>query len=307
MELQELKKSIKDNKILSNYGNIIIFLGEETMLQNIYCKQIAKVMNSSIIFEENYINIKKQVENNSPLNNVKVFVIRNNNQLADEDLFNKLKLNIAPGKLLILIFDKVDKRKCFWKTYSNITCEFEKMTDSQLSKLIQKQIGLKDDYCKMLCKLVSNDYGRLLLEMNKLEILKNIQDEDIDSIFRKALRDNLIYQECSDTSFELLDNLLIKNSKNSYNLLKELKEFDSDPFKVLGLIYSNFKSLLLLKSSRELNISPYIKKKLLSVIDNFTVNEILNILNLILEIEQGIKSGKIDTNIALEYLLAKVL
>lgn len=316
MIISELLKSLKTNTILQDYGKIIIFTGGESVLQNTYCKQIAKVMKTNIVFaDDDYLSIKKQIEHNSPLYNSGVYVIRNSTQLvSSEELFKQAKSNIASGKLLILIFDKVDKRKSFFKDNENITCEFNKMTYPQLSRIIKQRINLNENNCKILCELVNYDYGRLLLELDKIMIVKLDCDEKTgddysdDEIFSNlVLKENLIYQECSDTSFELIDAIITKNIKKSFELLAELKEWDDDPFKVMGLIYSYLKNILLLKSSDNINISGFIKGKLKPNLARFSVDELIKDLDVILTTEQGIKSGKIESSMALDYVLTKVL
>lgn len=315
MEIQELKAAIKSNELFSKFGNLIIFTGEESTLQTLYCKQIAKAIKGGICFCDNdYLSIKKSLANNSPLNPVKVYVIHDSSQfLKNEDLLEIAKHNIAEGKILILIFHKIDKRKSFFKDNKNIICEFEKMTTNQLCNIIKKQLpDLSNSNCEIFCQLVNNDYGRLLLELDKLKILEDRSESyqlpiTTDNIFLNALKENLIYQEISDTSFELLDAILEKNSKKAFTLLDELRHFETDSFKVLGLVYSNLKNMLLINSGANLNINSFVKSKLLKAKNNFSITQLIRGLKEILNIEQGIKSGKIDNDMALEYMLIKLL
>lgn len=306
MELFELNKMIRENKTPCK----MLFLGEESTLQNMYIKQLAKTLNSNICWSDDYLEIKKLLENNSPLSKLKVFVIRNDNKfLKDETLFENIQ--IKGNKKLILIFDKVDMRKKFFTKYVDLTCKFEKMTNYQLKNEIRKKLpNLNDDNCEILIQLVSNDYGRLLLEMEKIKILNStFQDLEINQLFKEViLKEQIIFQECSDTSWELIDSILIKDRKKAHRLYMELKEYNDEPLPLLALIYNNFKNLLLLKSNKDgLNISSFQKNKLLKYINNFNSNTLIDYLFKIQEIERGIKTGKIDVDNAIDYLLVSIL
>lgn len=306
MTIPELKQSIQEDTLNFKYGSKLIFTGEETYLQNTYIKQIAKVTKSKLIFADDYLQIKRRLTTNTMLDKSGVFVIRNSSQFVkNENLFKELI--VAEGKTLILIFDKLDKRGVFYKENQENICNFEKMTAVQLTRIIHKTLkDLSTDNCELLCELVQNDYGRLLLELDKLNILKNDNIDD-DTLFSKALKEGIIYREITDTTFEIVDNLLAGVVKPSLELLRDLKQIDNDAFKLMGLLYNNYKNMLLLKCNPNININNFIKNKLLNLGKNYTPNFIIKKMKLIQNTEQGIKSGKIDAEMALDYLVINLL
>lgn len=312
MLIQELKESIVKDEIANRYGNKLIFIGEETYLQSFYIKQLAKKTKSKITFADDYLNIKRVLTINTMMDNSGIFVIRNSTQfIKNEDLFKNLV--VAKGKYLILIFDKLDKRKSFFKENQNVICEFEKMTNGQLTKVIHKYLpNLGEKNCQLFNELIGRDYGRLLLEMDKLKTVDEVSKQkgetfEDDDLFELALREGLIYKEISDTSFQLADSILNHDIISTFNNLQELKRIDDDAFKLIGLLYSNFKNLLLYKNNRNINIPPFQKAKFSKIINRYNDESIIIKLDTLRETEQGIKTGKVDAEMALDYLVINLL
>lgn len=311
MLIQELKEGIMKDSLKERFGNKLIFIGEENFLENLYLKQLAKKTKSKLIFADDFLDIKKRLTTNTVFDNSGIFIIRNSTQfLKNDELFSNLV--VPKGKYLILIFDKVDKRKSFFKDNANVTCEFEKMTTAQLTSIIQKSFLLNQTNCEKLCYLVGNDYGRLLLEIDKLKIMDVIgqmqgNDLSADELFDIALNEGLIYQEVNDVSFQIVDSILEKDTEKTFYYLQELKRVDDDAFKLLGLIYSYYKNLLLIKCNPNININRFVKGKLSRFVNKYSANEIIDKMTVIQDIEQGIKSGKVESDMALDVMIINLI
>lgn len=318
MLIQELQQAIIQDTICFMYGSKLIFTGEDSYLQKLYINQIAKLDNSKVIYADNYLEIKRQLTTTTMMEQNKLFVIRNSTDLNNIEIFNQVVP--AKNKMLILIFDKVDKRSTFFKETENITCNFEKMTEGQLLNIIRKNYksleGLSDNNCYKIIDLVNKDYGRLLLELDKLKIIlpiidveaqKNGNDSSTDELFEFLIRDGLIYQDIDNNVFELVDAILNKEYINIHNLHKKVKNGEFDIFSLMGLLYINYKNTLLYKCSKEVNLSSFVKNKINSFQNKYNINELIYKLKVIQDIEQGIKTGRIDSLIADEILLIRLL
>ena len=318
MLIQELQQSIINNDIFFKYGDKLIFTGEDSYLQKLYINQIAKKNNCKLIYADNYLEIKKQLTTTTKLEPSKLFVIRNSSDLINIELFSQVIP--AKNKWLILIFDKIDKRSSFFKETENITCNFEKMTEAQLLHIIRKNYksleGLSDENCYRIIDLVNKDYGRLLLELDKLKIIlpivdiesqENGYDGTTDELFEFLIRDGLIHQDIDNNIFNLVDAILFKDYKNIHTLHKIAKNGEFDVFALMGLLYSNYKNTLLYMCSNDVNLSGFIKNKINQFKSKYNINELVYKLKVIQELEQGIKTGKVDSVIADEILLIRLL
>lgn len=319
MLIQELQQSIINNDIFFKYGDKLIFTGEDSYLQKLYINQIAKKNNCKLIYADNYLEIKKQLTTTTKLEPSKLFVIRNSSDLINIELFNQVIP--AKNKWLILIFDKIDKRSSFFKETENITCNFEKMTEAQLLHIIRKNYksleNLSDENCYRIIDLVNKDYGRLLLELDKLDIILPIKEkeakesnlffDEINDLFEILIKDGLIHQDIDNNIFNLVDAILFKDYKNIHTLHKIAKNGEFDVFALMGLLYSNYKNTLLYMCSNDVNLSGFIKNKINQFKSKYNINELVYKLKVIQELEQGIKTGKVDSIIADEILLIRLL
>lgn len=307
MLVQELQKSIIDNLVFMDYGNKLIFTGEETCLQDLYINELAKKEKAKIIYADSILDIKKSLLANTMMDRNKIFVVRNSNEfIKNSELFKELTPPM--NKYLILIYDKVDKRSNFFKDNEKVICNFEKMTTTQLIRIVNKYLpDLKEDNCNYLVEMLNKDYGRLLLEIDKLVVLQKINNKNINELFLDAIEEGLIHQDIDSSIFDLVEAILNKNIVLSQNLLKSAKMGEFDIFSLMGLLYSNYKNLLLMKCSKDVNLSYYIKTKLQKFINLYRVKQLVDKMEIIINIEQGIKSGKIDSEIADEILVLKLL
>ena len=60
-------------------------------------------------------------------------------------------------------------RATFYKHYKDEIIDFEPLPDGILKKYIQKEIALSDKSCQKLIDICEHDYGRILLEIDKIK------------------------------------------------------------------------------------------------------------------------------------------
>lgn len=303
MELFELKSKIKEGFIDTR---VLIFTGEETTLQSVYIKEIAKRNNQTTVYVDELVTIINKLGNKQYSGKGSCYIIRNSKDfLKNEDLWNTLQNRVSSSNLVIFIYDSIDKRGRFYKEQKENIIEFEKMTTAQLTNTLTKKYSMSEENATKLVELCNNDYGRILLELDKLKCLTI--SRDINEVFIEALEDDLIYQEINDTSFKLVDAILSFNSTNVFHLLNELKRFEDAPLKLIGLLYSNFKNLLMLYSKDKPNINYYVMQQLSKHKAKHNPEELIDKLRFIQKVESGIKLGEVEMEFSLDYLIVNLL
>ena len=303
MELFELKAMIKEG---FKGKKILIFTGEETTLQSVYVNEIAKRNNQSKVYADDLVSIINKLGNKQYNGNGICYIIRNSKDFQkNEDLWNTLESRISNSNFLIFIYDNIDKRGKFYKDLKDNVVDFEKMTTAQLTNVLTKKYLLTEENAVKLIELCNNDYGRILLELDKLKCLTI--DKEVNEVFIEALQDDLIYQEINDTSFKLVESILAFNSRSTFALLNELKRFEDAPLKLIGLLYSNFKNLLMLYSKDKPNINYYVIQQLTKHKDKHNPQELIDKLRFIQKVESGIKLGEVEMEFSLDYLIINLL
>ncbi len=129
-----------------------------------------------------------------------------------------------------------------------------------------------------------------------------------------AIRENLIYTSPKDVIFELVDAVCKRQAIRSYTLLEELMAINENPLAAISLLYTNFRSMLLVQSAgagaditKRTGLTKWQVKLAKEKGVNYNIGELVAYLRLIRETEKGIKTGAIEQAMSLDYILANVL
>lgn len=165
MEVQELKKLIKEN----NIPNFLIFTGEEYEVQRQYIQQIAKVKKLSVYYADNIDEIWSSLTSTSLFDTNGLYVLYDDRQLLTNEKIYFQLANIQRDNMLILTLSSVDKRLKMLKTYKDSIVEFNALKSDILKRYIQKEIALSDRNCNILMEICGYNYGHCLLEIDKIK------------------------------------------------------------------------------------------------------------------------------------------
>ena len=165
MDVATLKAKIK-SKQLPKY---LIFSGPEWKVQDIYIQQISKVTGKEVKYIDSVADIFSQLKNRSFVKKSVIYKVRDDKELLTNE---KLQQNIESAladNMLIHTLTSVDKRMKYYKQYKDTIVEFKQLTDANLKKYIKKEITLSDRNCQILIEICEHDFGRILLEIDKIK------------------------------------------------------------------------------------------------------------------------------------------
>lgn len=314
MEVIELKSKIKSNTI----PNFLIFAGTEWVVQNVYIEQIAKVKKSEIRRVDSIVDIYHALKNKSFITKSCVYVVRDDKELMqNEKLWAQLDTLIA-NNTLILLLTTLDKRLKLYKTYKSIIVEFETLTDAILKRYIDKEINLSDKWSQVLIDSCEHDYGRILLEIDKIKryahsVAINKNDINWDYYIRKLVDDGTIYQPPYDAIFDLVNSILDRKVNRTFNLLEQSYAVGEATLVMLSVLYNNVKAVLQVQTCESSNISKSTGLTIWQIqnarkyLNRYSNSELIRFLRLIQKCESGIKKGTIEDSVVMQYLLIKVL
>lgn len=165
MDVGTLKSHIK----LKTIPAYLIFAGDEWKVQEIYINQIAKVTGKKVQRIENVSCIFKKLQNKSFIQTGNIYIVRDDKDLMqDEKLQDRIE-QVLGDDILIHILTNVDKRTKFYKQYKDAIIDFERLSDVMLKKYILKEIKLSERNIQRLIDICEHDYGRILLEIDKIK------------------------------------------------------------------------------------------------------------------------------------------
>lgn len=275
--------------------------------------------------ENSFEELKKRIETASMFQETKLIVFKNALSLpkdGQEKIKNYLKENhFAEKKEVTLIFFEEGEVKKISSLYKFLIeksfkeQEFKKLPPAKLKLLIQKEAKILKGEIepKAIEKIIfffGDDLWQIDQELKKLIAFKNrekITEKDVETLCKENLDPNI---------FETIEAISRKNKKKALQLLSGHLETGENALKILSTIVYQFRTLIKIKSlvenssftywqfsyqaSKILGLHPFVIKKTLPIAQNFSMEELKNIYQKLLELDYQIKTGKIDPKIGIE-------
>ena len=312
MDVSSVKKQISSGNLLDFY----IFTGPEWEVQKLYIKHIAKARNQRVVRIDSILDIYGKLRNRSFMLKPVCYVIRDDVEIIqNERIQTQLDSGLLGQNTCILLLTTVDKRTKFFKQYKDRIVEFEPLKPQILAKYIKRHIDLSDSNCELLMQLCENDYGRCLLEIDKIKRYNDYlgSAKMYDGVFRKLVDGGIIYTPPKDAIFDLVHSILIGDRGQSFRLWKECEAIGESTLAILSVLYNNTRAVLQVQTcesrdiSKSTGLTGWQIKCAKENLNYYTVEELLKLLKLIQEVESGIKQGNIEEQIAMPYILTNVL
>lgn len=293
---EEIKKILNDAKLTEE--NVIRYDLSETLLDN-----VIEELNTYGLFTDNKVVIAYSCE----------FLTGSNkkNQLPqDEKLLEDYINNPNPLNILIIICDKLDERKKINKLLK------EKCTVIESNLSIEDKIKKELEDYKMDFKTINyligylnNDNQRIITELRKLKMYK--YDEKVITI---PDIDEIVLKEFDDNVFSLIDSIVKKNIKKSFEIYEELTSRGEDINKIVIMTTDQFRLIykvkLLINEGKSkdmitsiLKIHPYRVKLAMEASYNFTNMELIRYIKTLGQIDINTKMGVSPNNYGFDLFL----
>ena len=316
MDVATLKAKIKSNQLPS----YLIFSGDEWKVQQIYIDQISKVTGKKCVRIDSITDIYGKLKNKSFVLKSVVYIVRDDKELMTNEKLQAQIEQVLGDNILIHLLTNVDKRTKFYKRYKACICDFERLSDTLLKKYTSKEIKLSERNLERLIDICEHDYGRILLEIDKIKRYYFYHQThgdrygvNYDVSFNDLVKDGTIYVPAQDSIFDFVDAVLNRDCNNLFELLQECYEHGEATMVMLSVLYTNAKAVLQVQSyegnnlSKATGLSSWQIKNAKAHLHKYTNQELVNMLKLIQKCESGIKTGLIEEQFAIEYILVRIL
>ena len=320
MTVQELKAKIKSKQI----PHYLIFSGEEWKVQEIYIQQISKVLQLETQRVDSVLSIFRAVQSKSLFQKRLTYIVRDDKDLMqNEKLQQQIEQGVLGDNYLIHLVTNVDKRTKFYKSNKASICDFERLSDSMLKKYILKEIKLSERNIERLVDICEHDYGRILLEIDKIKrYIKtdraiwgegSPKQSEEDFCFQMLLKDGTIYEPPYDAIFDLVDAILARNVNRAFDLMNQSYAVGEATMVMLTVLFNNMKALLQVTTytgenlSKGTGLTPYQIRNVKKHLGKYSENELNYIVRLIHKVTNGIKTGRMEDAFAMQYLLVHIM
>lgn len=233
------------------------------------------------------------------------------------DLLNKYIENPNPDTILIFVVneEKIDDRKKIVKLIkiNGKVIEFNEVKN--IDTFIKNELN---DYkmdaitINSFVNRVGDNLAIITSEIEKLKLYKND-----DKIITKDDVFNVCSEQIDVDMNELTNSIVSKNISKSLKIYNELIKQGEEPLQIIIRLANQFRIIYQSKeltkkgySNKDiadiLGIHPYRVKKALEISYKFPSKELLSILKKLSRIDEGIKMGNMDKNIALEQFILEI-
>lgn len=315
MKLPDLQKQI----VSKNIDHVLLLFGEEVAIMDIYLDKIYKVIGGDVLrFDSVKEAYAKLVQRRITTSGSRVFVVRDDKEFLKADKeWDKVFTAAESGEdYFILIYSSMDRRSKFYKQNQERLCEFEKLSSSMLAGYIEKLLpGMSDAEKTQFAEVCECSYSRILLEADKVKHYSSVHNTDHGTSFKKLLKQGVIYQPIGDITFLFTDSILLRDYKNAGKYLLQAKAVGESEILTLSVLYNGFKQILMVQGlgkdqsepSKRTGLTPWQVKMAKEKQGHYSIAELVNALKVIRFVEKGIKTGAIDADVAVEYVMVNIM
>lgn len=313
---------------------IYLFYGTEEFLINREIKNIAKDNNIEDIdisyynLENDLLdNVLEDADMNSLFSTRKIMIVDNayiftgtvRKKGPNHNIELLIKYLTNPNPDTILIFtnndESIDDRKKIVKNIKNsgTVREFNKLKSND--SFIKQELNdykMSPTTIKAFSDYVGSNLAIISSEIEKLKLYKG-DDKNIttDDVY-------MVCSELIDVDLnELTNNIVCKNMKKALKIYEELVKQGEEPIQIIIRLANQFRIIYQVKglskkgySNKDitniLGIHPYRIQKALESSYQFSSQKLLEYLKKLSDIDEGIKMGTIDKNMALELFILEV-
>ena len=182
-----------------------------------------------------------------------------------------------------------------------------------------KELKLSERNLKRLIDICEHDFGRMMLEIDKIKRYRDSYNDgssnevDPDQVLNWFVKDGTIYEPPYDAIFDLVDAILDRKVNRTFDLLQQSYAVGEATMVMLSVLYNNAKAVLQVQTydgnnlSKATGLTGWQIKNAKPHVGKYSDAELIYIVQLVQKIESGIKTGRMEDEFAMQYLLTHIL
>ena len=321
--MQTLNQDIKDHSFKPMY----LLYGEEAFLRNSYKNKLREAiigddtMNFAY-FEGKGLDVDELIRlaDTMPFFTERRLIIVEDSgffKTASEPLVRYLP-DMPDTTCLLFVESEVDKRSKLFKKVKELgyAAEMTRQNSAQLSRwaggiLAKEGRKITSRTMELFLSMTGDDMENIRMELEKLISYTMgrdvITDEDVRAICTVQVTNRI---------FDMVSAIVTRQTRKAMDLYEDLLALKEPPMRILFLIARQFNQLLQVKElmgkgldkgtiASKLKMQPFVVGKVMPQARQFSREEILSYVNICVEAEEAVKSGKLQDRLAVELLITK--
>lgn len=321
--MQTLNQDIKEK----SFRRVYLLYGDEPYLVNSYKKRLREAVSGDDTMNFNYFEGKSpdvkeiiSLADTMPFFSERRLILVDGSgyfKSAPEELTSYLP-DIPETTCLVFCESEVDKRNKLYKKVKEIgyAAELNKQDSGQLMKWAAGILGrdgkkITRQVMEYFLERTGDDMENIRTELEKLVCYtmgrEVITKEDVDAVGTVHITNRI---------FEMVSAIVAGNTKKAMELYEDLLTLKEPPMRILFLIARQFNQLLQVKElaakgcdkgtvASRIKVPPFAAGKLLAQARAFSQEQILSYVQLCVESEEAVKTGRLSDRLAVELLIAR--
>lgn len=321
--MQTLNQDIKDH----TFKPVYLLFGEEAFLRNSYKKRLQEA-----IVGDDTMNLSRFEGKGTDADELirladtmPFFAERRLILVEDSGFFKNASealvqyLPSMPGTTcLVFVESEVDKRSKLYKKVKSLgyAAEMGRQDAAQLGRwaggiLSKEGKKITGHTMELFLSMAGDDMENTRMELEKLISYtwgrEVITDEDVEAVCTVRV---------SNRIFEMVSAIVSQQTRRAMELYEDLLTLKEPPMRILFLIARQFNQLLQVKELTEkglerktiasrLKLQPFVVGKVIPQARQFSRDQILSYVNLCVEAEEAVKTGRLSDRLAVELLITR--
>lgn len=337
MSLEVLKKQLKEGSLQKVY----LFTGAEEYLKKYYVNSITKMLVDDDYKDLNYVSIDGKTDAEAIIANCETLPIFNNKKLVivkNSGLFKAKKgdggesgtgkksakdrlaeyvENIPDSTCLIFVDNDIDKRLKLVNAIKKhgLVVELDYQKPADLVKWVMKVLKSHNKNIDQMSAsyIVENSEYSMTELLNEIYKITNYMGDKAEITMRDA--EMVCNKTIKSRIFDLTDAVSEGNISKALIMLNDMASIKEPMQKIMFMVVRQIRMVYRIKLLRQqgtredtiakqLGLTPYIASKVMSISRNMDLATLENAMYYSLELDEGIKTGKISDRIAIELLIA---
>lgn len=321
--MQRLNQDIKQH----TFKRVYCLFGEEEYLKRNYKNRLIEAISGDDTMNVNRFSEKdaeipaiiEAAETMPFFAEYRLVVIENSGLFKREaDRLVEYLDSVPESTVMIFVESQMDKRSRLYKKVNSAGCavEMTKQTEKELQNWILRIL-------KQEGKQISGRAMELFLEMAG-DSMENIRMELEKLISYMGERDGIMPEDVqaictpqiSGQIFDMIGAVAARRQQEALRLYYDLLTMKEPPMRILFLIARQFNQLLQVKEAaaktrdkaaiaKACGLNPYVAGKMLSQAANFSRELLLSYLQLCVQTEEDVKTGRLTDRLAVELLIVQ--
>ena len=321
--MQVLNQDIREQ----TWKRMYLLYGEETFLKNSYKNRLKEAivgddtMNFSY-FEGKGLDVEEliRIADTMPFFAERRLILVEDSgffKTACETLANYLP-SMPDTTCLLFVESEVDKRGRLFKRVKELgyAAEMERQDAAQLAKwaggiLAREGKKITGRTMDLFLSMTGDDMVHIRMELEKVVSYtlgrEVITDEDVRAVCTVQVTNKI---------FDMVAAIVNRQTKKAMDLYEDLLTLKEPPMRILFLIARQFNQLMQVKElmtkgldkgtiASKLKLQPFVVGKIMPQARQFSGEQILSYVNLCVDMEEAVKSGRLQDRLAVELLITK--